>query len=58
LFFDREDFIPPQLWMGAAPTHIPTSSLHRDPLTGFLFQVMGRSGWTFTRPIRRACFIR
>ena len=42
LFFDREDFIPPQLWMGAVPTHIPTSSLHRDPLTGFLFQVMGR----------------
>lgn len=28
--------------MGAVPTHIPTSSLHRDPLTGFLFQVMGR----------------
>ena len=27
---------------GAVPTHIPTSSLHRDPLTGFLFQVMGR----------------
>lgn len=42
LFFDREDFIPPQLWMGAVPTHIPTSSLHRDPMTGFLFQVMGR----------------
>ena len=23
-------------------THIPTSSLHRDPLTGFLLQVIGR----------------
>jgi len=42
LFFDREDFIPPQLWLGAVPTHIPTSSLHRDPHCGFLFQVIGR----------------
>lgn len=42
LFFDREDFIPPQLWLGSVPRHIPTSSLHRDPLTGFLLQVIGR----------------
>ncbi len=42
LFFDREDFVPPQLWLGAVPTHIPTSSLHRDPLSGFLLQVIGR----------------
>ncbi len=42
LFFDRDDFIPPQLWLGSVPTHIPTSSLHRDPLTGFLLQVIGR----------------
>lgn len=42
LFFGREDFIPPQLWLGSVPTHLPTTSLHRDPLTGFLFQVMGR----------------
>ncbi|WP_170565447.1 cupin-like domain-containing protein [Ruegeria atlantica] len=42
LFFDREDFIPPQLWLGAVPTHIPTSSLHRDPHCGFLLQVIGR----------------
>ncbi|WP_366658012.1 cupin-like domain-containing protein [Fodinicurvata sp. EGI_FJ10296] len=28
--------------LGAVPTHIPTSSLHRDPLTGFLLQVIGR----------------
>ena len=42
LFFDREDFVPPQLWLGSVPTHIPTSSLHRDPLTGFLLQVIGR----------------
>lgn len=42
LFFNREDFIPPQLWLGSVPTHIPTSSLHRDPLTGFLLQVIGR----------------
>lgn len=42
LFFDREDFIPPQLWLGSVPTHIPTSSLHRDPHSGFLLQVIGR----------------
>ena len=42
LFFDIEDFNSPQLWLGAVPTHIPTSSLHRDPLAGFLLQVMGR----------------
>lgn len=42
LFFNREDFIDPQLWLGSVPTHIPASSLHRDPLTGFLYQVMGR----------------
>ena len=42
LFFNREDFVPPQLWLGAVPTHIPTSSLHRDPQTGFLLQVIGR----------------
>ena len=42
LFFDREDFIPPQLWLGAVPTYIPTSGLHRDPSCGFLLQVIGR----------------
>lgn len=42
LFFNRHDYIPPQLWLGAVPTHIPTSSLHRDPHTGFLVQVMGK----------------
>lgn len=42
LFFEKEDFIPPQLWLGSVPTHIPTSSLHHDPLTGFLLQVIGR----------------
>ena len=41
MFFDREDFNPPQLWLGSVPTHIPTSGLHRDPLTGFLLQVIG-----------------
>ena len=42
LFFEREDFFPPQLWLGSVSTHIPASSLHRDPLTGFLLQVIGR----------------
>lgn len=42
MFFSQEDFIPPQLWLGSVPTHIPTSSLHRDPHTGFLLQVIGK----------------
>ena len=42
LFFERKDFLPPQLWLGSVPTHVPTSSLHRDPRTGFLLQVIGR----------------
>lgn len=42
LFFSREDFLPPQLWLGAVPVHTPTSSLHRDPHAGFLLQVIGR----------------
>lgn len=42
LFFERKDFIPPQLWLGAVPTHIPSTALHRDPRTGFLLQVIGK----------------
>jgi len=42
VFFNREDFIPPQLWFGSVRTDIPATHLHRDPLTGFLFQVMGK----------------
>jgi hypothetical protein len=42
MFFGRSDYIPPQLWLGSVPTRIPTSSLHRDPLSGFLMQVIGR----------------
>ncbi|MEO9823838.1 MAG: cupin-like domain-containing protein [Paracoccaceae bacterium] len=42
VFFDRENFIPPQFWFGSVRTDIPATHLHRDPLTGFLFQVMGR----------------
>lgn len=42
MYFDREDFVPPQLWLGSVPTNVPTTPLHRDPLTGFLFQVIGR----------------
>lgn len=42
VFFSREDFIPPQLWFGSVRTDIPATHLHRDPLTGFLFQIMGK----------------
>ena len=42
LFFDKTELTIPQLWFGAVPTHEPTSSVHRDPHAGFLFQVIGR----------------
>ncbi|WP_054463318.1 cupin-like domain-containing protein [Phaeobacter sp. 11ANDIMAR09] len=42
MFFDREDFIPAQLWLGSVSTNTPATALHCDPTTGFLFQVMGR----------------
>ncbi len=42
MFFNQEDFIPPQLWFGSVRTDIPATHLHRDPLTGFLFQIMGK----------------
>lgn len=42
MFFDREDFLPAQLWLGSVSTNTPTTKLHCDPSTGFLFQVMGR----------------
>jgi hypothetical protein len=40
--FTLDDYIDPQIWLGAVPVDVPASSLHRDPLDGFLFQVMGR----------------
>ncbi len=42
MFFDREDFIPAQLWLGSVSTNVPATGLHCDPSTGFLFQVIGR----------------
>ncbi|MCV3273396.1 cupin-like domain-containing protein [Roseobacter sinensis] len=42
MYFDAEDFVPPQLWLGSVATGVPATPLHRDPLTGFLFQVVGR----------------
>ena len=42
MFFDREDFISAQLWLGSVSTQMPATGLHCDPTTGFLFQVIGR----------------
>ncbi|MGD8233983.1 cupin-like domain-containing protein [Vibrio sp. TRT 1302] len=42
LYFTAEDFSDPQIWLGCVPTHIPASSLHRDPMCGFLYQIIGR----------------
>lgn len=41
-YFSLHDYIEPQIWLGSVPTNVPASSLHRDPLDGFLYQIMGR----------------
>lgn len=40
--FSRNDYIEPQIWLGSVPVDVPASSLHHDPLDGFLYQIMGR----------------
>lgn len=40
--FTRDDYIEPQIWLGSVPVNVPASSLHHDPLDGFLYQIMGR----------------
>lgn len=40
--FTLDDYNEPQIWLGAVPTEVAASSLHRDPMDGFLFQVIGR----------------
>ncbi|WP_299548642.1 cupin-like domain-containing protein [uncultured Tateyamaria sp.] len=50
LFFDSEDFIVPQLWLGSVPTHMPMSSLHRYPLTSFQLQIIGRKRFDLYSP--------
>lgn len=42
LYFTTHDFTEPQIWLGSVPIEAPASSLHRDPLDGFLYQLMGR----------------
>lgn len=40
--FTLDDYIVPQIWLGSVPVNVPASSLHHDPLDGFLYQIMGR----------------
>ncbi|WP_298966457.1 cupin-like domain-containing protein [uncultured Roseibium sp.] len=40
-FFQRDDFLEPQLWLGSMDSDLPATSLHRDPYTSFLHQIMG-----------------
>ncbi len=40
--FTRDDYIEPQIWLGSVPVNVPASSLHHDPMDGFLYQIMGR----------------
>lgn len=41
-YFTEHDYTPPQIWLGSVPVNVAASSLHRDPLDGFLYQIMGR----------------
>ena len=41
-YFSLHDYIEPQIWLGSVPVTIPASTLHRDPMDGFLYQIMGR----------------
>lgn len=41
-YLSRNDYSDPQIWLGSVPLNVPASSLHRDPLDGFLYQIMGR----------------
>ncbi|WP_028671068.1 cupin-like domain-containing protein [Saccharospirillum impatiens] len=40
--FTQDDYIEPQIWLGSVPVNVPASSLHHDPMDGFLYQIMGR----------------
>lgn len=41
-YLSRNDYSDPQIWLGSVPINVPASSLHRDPLNGFLYQIIGR----------------
>jgi|GEM_PF-1052502 len=41
-YFSAIDFTPAQIWLGSVPVNVAASSLHRDPLDGFLYQILGR----------------
>ncbi|WP_167856145.1 cupin-like domain-containing protein [Natronospirillum operosum] len=41
-YFSLHDYIEPQIWLGSVPVTMPASTLHRDPMDGFLYQIMGR----------------
>ena len=49
-YFSRDDYIEPQIWLGAVPVNVPASSLHHDPLDGFLYQIMGRKKFVLYPP--------
>ena len=48
--FTRDDYIEPQIWLGSVPVNVPASSLHHDPLDGFLYQIMGRKKFILYAP--------
>lgn len=49
-YLTRDDYIEPQIWLGSVPVNVPASSLHHDPLDGFLYQVIGRKKITLYAP--------
>lgn len=49
-YFTKDDYIEPQIWLGSVPVNVPASSLHHDPLDGFLYQIIGRKKLTLYAP--------
>jgi len=49
-YFTLHDYIEPQIWLGNVPVNVPASSLHRDPMDGFLYQIMGRKKMVMYAP--------
>jgi hypothetical protein len=54
-YFTSHDFTEPQIWLGSVPIDAPASSLHRDPLDGFLYQLIGRKKVILFSPDQARC---
>ena len=47
IFFQRDDFLEPKLWLGSIDADVLQTSLRRNPQTHFFYQLMGFKRVTF-----------